>query len=57
VTIIERGRQLCRCADPGRLCGPRGPVILLFEGRLAKIREELVEAIKWHRLRRGNLDA
>jgi hypothetical protein len=39
------------------LCGPRGPVILLREGRLAKLREELVEAIKWNRLRRCDFDA
>jgi len=39
------------------LCGPHGPVILLCEGWLAKLREELVEAIKWNRLRRCNLNA
>jgi hypothetical protein len=38
-------------------CGPRGPVFLLREGRLAKLREELVESIKRDRLRRGDLDA
>jgi hypothetical protein len=27
------------------LCGPSGLVVLLCEGRLAKLREELVEAI------------
>ena len=27
------------------LCGAGGPVVLLREGRLAKLREELVEAI------------
>jgi hypothetical protein len=30
---------------------------LLREGRLAKLREELVETIKWNRLRRRDLDA
>jgi hypothetical protein len=30
---------------------------LLREGRLAKLREELVEAIEWDGLRRGDLDA
>jgi hypothetical protein len=39
------------------LCGPRGPVILLREGRLAKLREKLVESIERDRLRRGDLDA
>jgi hypothetical protein len=38
------------------LCGPRGPVILLRERRLAKLRQELVEAIQWDRLRRCDLD-
>jgi hypothetical protein len=28
-----------------RLCSPSGPVVLFLEGRLAKLREELVEAI------------
>ena len=35
----------------------RASVVLLCEGRLAKLREELVEAIKWNRLRRCDLDA
>ena len=39
-----------------RLGGPSGPVVLLREGRLAKLREELVEAIKWNRLGRCDLD-
>jgi hypothetical protein len=29
---------------PG-LCGPSGPIVLFREGRLAKLPEELVEAI------------
>jgi hypothetical protein len=40
-----------------RLCGPSGPVVLFREGRLAKLREELVEALQGNRLRRGDLDA
>ena len=40
-----------------RLCGLSGPVVLLREGRLAKLREELVEAIQRNRLRRGDLHA
>jgi hypothetical protein len=44
-------------ADRTPLCGPSGPVALLREGRLAKLCEELVQAIKWDRLRRGDLDA
>jgi hypothetical protein len=40
-----------------RLCRPSGPVVLLREGRLAKLREELVETIKWNRLRSRDLDA
>jgi hypothetical protein len=39
------------------LCGPSGPVVLLREGRLAKLREELIESLQWNRLRRGDLDA
>ena len=39
-----------------RLCDPGGPVLLLFEGLLAKLRKKLVEAIKWDRLRRRDLD-
>jgi len=27
------------------LCGPSGPIVLFRKGRLAKFREELVEAI------------
>jgi hypothetical protein len=30
---------------------------LLCQGRLAKLREQLVEVIQWNRLRRGDLDA
>jgi hypothetical protein len=41
----------------GRLCGSSGPVVLLCEGRLAKLREELIEAIERNRLRRCDLDA
>ena len=40
-----------------RLCGPSGPVVLLCERQLTKLREELVEAIKWDGLRRRDLDA
>jgi hypothetical protein len=39
------------------LCGPSGPVVLLCERRFTKLREELVEAIKWNQLRRRDLDA
>jgi hypothetical protein len=39
------------------LCGPSGPVVLLCERQLAKLREELVEAIQWDRLWRCDLDA
>jgi hypothetical protein len=39
------------------LCAPSGSVVLLCEGRLAKLREELVEAIERNRLRCGDLDA
>ena len=38
------------------LCGPRGPVILLREWRLAKLRQELIKAIQRDRLRRSDLD-
>jgi hypothetical protein len=38
------------------LCDPSGPVVLYREGRRAKLREELVEAIQRNRLRRGDLD-
>jgi hypothetical protein len=37
------------------LCSPSGPVILLCERQLTELREELVEAIKWDRLRRRDL--
>ena len=37
--------------------GPGGLVVLFREGRLAKLREKLVEAIERNRLRRGDLDA
>jgi hypothetical protein len=40
-----------------RLCGSSGPVILLCERQLTELREELVEAIKWDRLRGRDLDA
>jgi hypothetical protein len=57
----KRGRGTVRKARwwrvAVRLCGPSGPVVLLREGRLAKLREELVEPIKRNRLRRGDLDA
>jgi hypothetical protein len=39
------------------LRGPSRPVVSLCEGRLAKLREELVEAIKPNRLRRCDLNA
>jgi hypothetical protein len=39
------------------LFGPNAPVVLVREGRLAKLREEWVEAIQWNRLRRRDLDA
>jgi hypothetical protein len=38
-------RKAYRWRSDVRLCGPSGPVVLLREGRLAKLREELVEAI------------
>jgi hypothetical protein len=49
-------RVLSRASDQS-LCGPSRPVVLFREERLAKLREELVEAIKWNRLRRRDLDA
>lgn len=49
--------RLCDGWIAVRLCGPSGPVVLLCERQLAKLREELVEAIKRDRLRRRDLDA
>jgi hypothetical protein len=40
-----------------RLCGPSRFIVLLCERRLAELGEELVEAIQWDRLWRGDLDA
>jgi hypothetical protein len=38
-------------------CGPGGSVVLLCEGQLGKLCEELVQAIQWNRLWRCDLDA
>jgi hypothetical protein len=55
--ILAFAERVLSRASEQSLCGASGPVVLLCERRLAKRREELVEAIQWNRLRRGDLDA
>jgi hypothetical protein len=47
--VQKTGTDLSCQVDIGRidvrLCGPNGTVVLLCEGQLAKLREELIEAI------------
>ena len=45
------------CLSLTDLCCSSGPVVLLREGRLAELREEVVEAIERNCLRSGDLDA